>query len=120
MIKQARIDHLEARVKKIEQQIDKLRGTPVCPKCGGEISRSTRYGSTFCLQEFGYCGFLMMHDLGNWKRPKPWVYYVRTTVLADGKLRAPSKTEQAFLLKFFVAGHEVSREEYYGFQEAER
>jgi hypothetical protein len=109
---------LERDYLKLKRKIANLEEELVCNACGSRLRRTTY--QYYCTQEFGPCGELLMTDEKG--RGKPHAFFSRTSYEKDGLEPRTFRgtTWTPYLHLYFVAGEQVSAEDYYYLIETER
>jgi hypothetical protein len=108
------IELLKQRIERLEVKLATMQ-TEICPLCGSVTRRSPQFDeSRFCQQEYGHCGewILCPIDAGVKRGHWPGSFFKRTHI-KKGKIEGFNPLFLPFRHFYFVAGKEVSEEEWH-------
>lgn len=112
------IELLREEVARLKRQLEG-KSAYVCPLCKGRMTKSPKFDTRFCHQEFGYCGELVVPERPSRNKggKSPMIIFHRTTVHKDnlrffGGFSSPYKIHL-----FFIVNEEVTKETYLSYAE---
>ena len=117
MKKDEKIRRLKEQNKLLIAQIDRMQKQdgPKCPLCGAGLTTNSVYQNMHCKQTFGHCGIWWISDIDR-QRPyrahNPKSHFRRTTI-KFGRLMKLGLRYDSFRIVHFIAGEEVSEDEYF-------